>query len=144
MSVNKFGKDRSVDHRYLNVPIKYILHYYGANPDGKIKYEYPSYEEVLKKFNLIGVDEHFLTREVYEDLKNKGHFETKLVKKGTDKTLCVVDIFGRKFALVAWRNNDTCKMGMPRLCRIVFKNKKTYIDYKGKLILISDPSGWVF
>lgn len=61
-----------------------------------------------------------------------------------DKTLCIIDFFGKSMALVAWRNNDTYKMGMPRLCKVVEKNGKTYIRYKGKLILISDLSGWVF
>ena len=151
MSILKFGKNREADDRYLNVPIKYLTSYRGSNPDGKDKYEYPSYEkwveeslEIFKKLELDDDDRWDLTREAYEADKESGWIEKELVKKGKDKTLCIVDICGKKNALVAWRNNDTCKMGMTRLCKLVYKGKKVYIKYRGKLILISDPNGWVW
>lgn len=97
MSVNKFGKNRSVDRRYYNVPYKYIVN---------------------RKFkggsnNLQG-----------------------------DKDLCIVDFFGR-FALVGWRNGNSCSISMPRLCRIIKKNGKQYFMWHGKKVLFSDSSGWV-
>ena len=153
MSV-KFGKFREVDNMYLNVPIKYILHYDGANVDGKDKYKALSFEEWKKMMNecndKFGLKPHEYTYEGYvawkkycEENGYDFHYK-KLVKEATDKTLCIVDFYGKNKALVGWRNNRTCKMGMTRICNLVTKNKKTYIDYKGKLILISDPSGWVF
>lgn len=97
-SVNKFGKNRSVDSLYLNVPIKYIVN--------------------TEEFN--GANE------------------------GMDKTLCIVDFYGKNKALVAWRNNEKCKMGMTHICPIIYKNKNYYIVYRGREILISDDSGWVW
>ena len=91
----KFGKNREVDGLYLNVPVKYITSYTGANSDYK-------------------------------------------------KTLCIVDFYGKNLALVGWRNAETFSVGKMRLCRVIHKNDKTYIRYKGKDILISDKCGWVF
>ena len=145
----KFGKNREVDSRYLNVPVKYLIGYLGSNPDGKDKYEYPSYEEWVlqcqKTIEHFELDEEWdLSREAYEEEKKSGYLEKELVRMGKDKTLCIVDIYGKKFALVAWRNNHTCKVGMTRICKLIYKDKKVYINYRGKLILISDPSGWVW
>ena len=92
----KFRKNREVDSRYLNVPVKYVLNYAGANDGEK------------------------------------------------DKTLCIIDFYGKHLALVGWRNAETFSIGKTRLCRVVYKKDKVYIRYKGKDILISDKSGWVF
>ena len=146
----KFEKNREVDNRYLNVPVKYILNYTGANEGGKNKYDYPSYEEWVRETKdwlerNPSFKEYFdLSEETYEELKKGGHIEKKLVKKGKDKTLCIVDFYGKHLALVGWRNADTFSVGNTRLCRVIHKNGKTYIRYKGKDILISDKSGWVF
>ena len=152
MSV-KFGKNREVNNRYLNIPVKYILHYDGSNIGGKDKYTVITFDEWKKMMNewntKSGLPSHEFTYEGYVawkkycDENGYDYHYKKLVKKGKDKTLCIVDFYGSK-ALVGWRNNNTCKIGMTRLCNLVTKNKKTYIDYKGKLILISDDSGWVF
>ena len=91
----KFGKNREVNSYYLNVPVKYITNYTGANDGEK------------------------------------------------DKTLCIVDFYGKHLALVGWRNGDTFSVGKTRLCRVIHKNGKAYIRYKGNNILISDESGWV-
>lgn len=151
--MNKFGKHREVDSRYLNVPVKYILHYTGANEDGKDKYEPISFEEWKKTMDAwdetSGLPRHNYTFEGYKAWvkyceENGYDHHKKLVKEGTDKTLCIVDFYGKDKALVAWRNNNTCKMGMTHLCKVVEKNGKSYIRYRGKLVLISDPSGWVW
>ena len=80
-----------------------------------------------------------------ENSKKKWGYEPKqiLVDKGRNKTLCIIDFYGKN-ALVAWRNNDSCKVGMTKLCPCYKKKNKWYIKYKGKDIIISDNSGWVF
>jgi hypothetical protein len=94
----KFGKNREVDSLYLNVPVKYILNYTGANEGGKNKYDYPSYEEWVRETKdwlerNPSFKEYFdLSEETYEELKKGGDIEEKLVKKGKDKTLCIISI----------------------------------------------------
>ena len=153
-SVNKFGKNRSVDEMYLNVPVKYIVAtkggFNGANCDSGDKYRLETYEEwkdrqedwlelnpVFKKYSTI-------SKEEYEKWKKDGYLKKVLTKEGTDKTLCIVDFYGKDRALVAWRNNKKCKMGMTRICPVVWKNGKGYIIYRGKEVLISNDSGWVW
>ena len=148
----KFNKNRSVDSRYLNVPIKYVLNYKGANIGSEDKYEDEPYEEwrrgMLDKWGHI-LNESNVSREVFEEIKKRGQekgislLRKKLIKKGKDKTLCIIDFYGNN-ALVAWRNNKTRKVGMTRLCPVLQKNGKAYLQYKDKLILISNDSGWVF
>ena len=152
--MNKFGKNREVDPRYLNVPVKYITHFTGSNEDGKDKYEPIPFEEWKKKMEewdkLVELPGREYTMEGYEAWKKYceengyGYHYKRLVREGKDKTLCIVDFYGKNKALVAWRNNRTCKMGMTRICRVIEENGKTYIQYRGKNILISDPNGWVF
>lgn len=145
----KFKKYREVDHRYLNVPIKYCLNYTGANEDGKDKYDFPSYEEWVKKCQKVvenfGLEwEWDFSKEAYKEEKKSGYMEKELVKTGTDKTLCIVDFYGKDKALVAWRNNNTCKMGMTKMCKVVWKKDKMYLRYRGNLIPLSGTGGWVF
>lgn len=151
--MKKFSKYREVDSRYLNVPIKYILRYNGANEDGKDKYETVSFEEWkhrMEEWDMTsGLRSHEYTIKEYNAWvkyceENGYDHHKKLVKEGKDKTLCIVDFYGNDKALVAWRNNKTYKMGMTRICKIVDKGDKSYIKYRGKLVLISDPWGWVF
>ena len=147
----KFNKNRSVDPRYLNVPVKYITSekVKGANEGGADKYEYESYEEWRQGLIDQFGDVSDFSRESYEKIKQ--HYKDegiitrnhKLVKKAKDKSLCVIDFYGKN-ALVAWRNNNTCKVGMTKLCPVLQQHGKSYIKYKDKLILISDASGWVF
>ena len=143
----KFKKYREVDHRYLNVPIKYCLNYTGANEDGKDKYRPETYEEWKKGMEewekKVGWPHREYSRESYEWLKANGHLREILVKQGTDKTLCIVDFYGKDKALVAWRNNNTCKMGMTKICKVIWKKDKMYLRYKGKLIPLSGTGGWV-
>lgn len=148
----KFDKNRSVDWRYLHVPLKYITNFKGgANCDRAPKYRYETYEEWKQ-----GMIDHFdwfydteekkaeLTKECYEKVK-EGRIGVKqiLVKEGRDKSLVIIDFYGKN-ALVAWRNNNTCKVGMTRLCPCYKKKKQWYIKYKDKEILISNNGGWVF
>lgn len=148
----KFGKYREVDDRYLNVPVKYCLNYTGANEDGKDKYEVIPFEQWKKEMEewnkTSGLKPYEYTFKGYKAwIKfNEEHgydHHKRLVKKAKDKTLCIVDFYGKDKALVAWRNNDTCKMGMTKMCKIVWKNGKMYLRYKGKLIQLSGIGGWV-
>ena len=145
----KFGKNREVDRLYLNVPVKYILHHAGANEGGKDHYRPQTYEEWRESMDeFIAKNPIFedssLTISTYESLKEKGLVDVVKTKEAPDKTLCIVQFYGNKKALVAWRNNKTWKMGMTHICPVIQKNQKAYIKYRGKLILISDPSGWVW
>ena len=134
--MNKFGKNREVDPRYLNVPVKYITHFTGSNEDGKDKYEPIPFEEWKKKMEewdkLVELPGREYTMEGYEAWKKYceengyGYHYKRLVREGKDKTLCIVDFYGKNKALVAWRNNRTCKMGMTRICRVIEENGKTY------------------
>lgn len=155
----KFGKHREVDYRYLNVPIKYILNYTGKHEDGKNHYRNMTYEEWVvlardryKYFFSEEEIEKYTSREAYEhELElyktdelwaSIGEHNKVLVKEAKDKTLTIVDIFGKN-ALVAWRNNKTCKMGMTKLCPLVWKHGKLYLKYKDNLIQLSNTGGWV-
>lgn len=153
----KFEKNRSVDWRYLHVPVKYIL-FKGANCDRHPKYREESYEEWrksmadwLKRNEWFETEEEIekeVTKEVFDAVRRQQKEwgqepEQILVDKGRNKTLCIIDFYGKN-ALVAWRNNDTCKMGMTKICPCYKKKNKWYIKYKGKEILISTNSGWVY
>lgn len=153
--MNKFGKNRSVDYRYLNVPIKYILNYTGQHEDGKDHWRNITYEEwreetkkFYKDFDGSDATEDQLCREEYDacmkfaDELGSQTYKIK-TKEAKDKTLCIVDIFGKKKALVAWRNNKTCKMGMTRLCPLIWEHGKLYLKYKDNMILLSGTGGWV-
>lgn len=154
----KFEKNRSVDWRYYHVPLKYLVKFKGgANCDRYPKYREQSYEEWKEqmidwyaKSGWYDTQEEIdkaVTKEVFEAVKKQqkewGHEpEMILVDKGRDKSLCIIDFYGKN-ALVAWRNNQSCKIGIPKLCPCYKKNKNWYIKYKDKEILISDKSGWV-
>jgi len=158
MSICKFEKYRSVNEYYLNVPYKYITNYDGANMNPT--YKVFSREDALNAWaeknpeDYKIFDETFCTsdtklREIHEEIGQ--HIEEYIDKleeknelKNCDKTLCIVDFFGKHLALVAWRNNNTCTMGMPKLCRLKNKNNHVYLIYKGKEIRIDEHTGWVF
>lgn len=152
----KFGKNRSVDWRYLHVPLKYLLNFKGGKNHFRApKYREESYEEwksgMIKSFGYIYDTpekiEKELSKEAFEGVRkwqreNDRNIKEILVDKGKDKTLCIIDFYGKN-ALVAWRNNLSCKIGMTKLCPCYEKKGKWYINYKGKEILISTNSGWV-
>lgn len=154
----KFEKNRSVDLRYLHVPLKYLTNFKGANCNRYPKYKEETYEEWRDSMRKWLIEnEWYDTQEEIERETTKEVFEavmkqqkewgispkTILVDKGRDKTLCIIDFYGKN-ALVAWRNNNTCKIGMTKLCPCYKKKGKWYINYKGKEILISNKGGWVF
>lgn len=62
--------------------------------------------------------------------------------RGWESDFCVIQFYGNK-ALCAWRNNERCYTGMPFMCRVVTKNKKRGILYKGKFYPFT-KYGWVF
>ena len=150
----KFGKHREVDCHYLNVPIKYILNYTGKHEDGKDHYRDITYEEWREKTRKLYLDfddreptDRELSRdEYYACLKLDEKWDSRTwkvkCKEAKDKTLTIVDIFGKN-ALVGWRNNKTCKMGMTKLCPMIWKHGKLYLKYKDKLIQLSNTGGWV-
>ena len=149
----KFEKNRLVDWRYLHVPIKYLTRYRGgANCDRAPKYREETYEEwkekLIKWYPSKEEQDKNLTKEAFEACKEyekKLGIEPKkiLVDEGRDKTLCILDFYGKHRALIAWRNNNTCKVGMTQICPMFRKGNNWYIKYRGKDILISDNSGWV-
>lgn len=156
----KFDKNRSVDWRYYHVPLKYLTKFKGgANCDRSTKYREETYEEWREhmldwysKNNWYETQEEIenaVSEKTFEGVKKLekewGH-EPKmiLVDEGRDKSLCIIDFYGKKKALVAFRNNKTCKIGMPKLCPIIVKKDKWYIRYKDKDIIFSDDSGWVW
>lgn len=166
MSVKKFGKNRSVDRRYYNVPYKYLTSIEGqheaTNMERKMTLaeykkmrqelcerwaefgeEMPSDEEVKADYKALSKQARKNDEDgslAYSMLKYR---KPKELIKSKDKTLCIVDFFGNKYALVGWRNNSSCSISMPKLYKLIKKNGKYYVKYKDKLIKISGGSGWV-
>jgi hypothetical protein len=150
----KFGKNREVDRSYLNVPVKYILNYTGKHEDGMDHYRDITYEEWREKTRKLYLDfdgkeptENQLSMEEYKAcLKLAEKWDSSIwkikSKEAKDKTLCIVDFYGKN-ALVGWRNNKTCKMGMTRLYPLVWKHGKLFLKYKDNLIQLSNTGGWV-
>lgn len=152
MNTNKFDKNRSVWSHWLSVPTVYMLNATGSNTEKKTKKKrvLMTYEEAKKrndelneKFPNLKVN---YTRELYDEFvkKNDPYIYKEVEVEGeADKTLAIIQFYGDK-ALVGWRNNDTTKMGMTRLCPIIKKDKKTYLIYRGRKIEISHKKGgWV-
>lgn len=63
---------------------------------------------------------------------------------GKKNTSFVIMDFMGKSLLCAWRNNKTCKVGMPFLCKRVIKRGKSGFMYKDKLYSLETEYGWVF
>lgn len=57
---------------------------------------------------------------------------------------CIIMDFMGKSLLCAWRNNNTCKVGMPFLCRRIIKKGKSGFMYKNKFYSLETKYGWVF
>lgn len=153
MSVNKFGKYREVSKYYLDIPYKYIMTYTGANEDPTFKnFSEEEFDKEWRKHN-DKLNEEWKALEPFSDRWNEilniykaawKTAEANANKAYRSKDLCIVDFFGKNLALVAWRNNETCKVGMPRLCRIKHTKNGRYLLYKNQEIFIDDTSGWVF
>lgn len=152
MNTNKFDKNRSVWSHWLSVPTVYMSDATGSNTEKKTKKKrvLMTYEEAKKrndelneKFPNLKVN---YTMELYDEFVKKNYpyiYKEVEVEGEADKTLAIIQFYGDK-ALVGWRNNDTAKMGMTRLCPIIKKDKKTYLIYRGRKIEISHKKGgWV-
>ena len=165
MSVNKFGKHRSVDGRYLNVPYKYLTRVDGAytKPKSSRLMTLQEFKDEKKRIceewqDECPSDEELKTefKELHKKHKNPNDEDEWLTEhvlafnkpieliKNKNKELCIVDFFGKKKALVGWRNSNKCSISLPKICPIVYKGKKGYIIYKGKKIEFTNQSGWVF
>lgn len=152
MNTNKFDKNRSVWSHWLSVPTVYMLDATGSNTEKKTKKKrvLMTYEEAKKRNDEL--NERFpslrvnYTKELYDEQVRDNYpyvYKEVNVKGEADKTLAIIQFYGNK-ALVGWRNNDTAKMGMTKLCQIVKKGKKTYLVYRGRNIEISHKKGgWV-
>ena len=152
MNTNKFDKNRSVWSHWYTTPTVYMLDATGSNTEKKTKKKrvLMTYEEAKKrndelneKFPNLKVN---YTRELYDKFVKENYpyiYKEVEVEGEADKTLAIIQFYGNK-ALVGWRNNDTAKMGMTRLCPIIKKDKKTYLIYRGRKIEISHKKGgWV-
>lgn len=168
MSVNKFGKNRSVDSRYYNVPYKYLTSVDGKNKQPKnhrvktlaefkeeeiklykkCKMPIPTNTELKAKYKrmceLYGSKSWFDDDLSLDDMLLLDNAETLKNTSNRDKTLCIVDFFGKNKAIVGWRNNERCTISMPKICPIVYKKGKGYIIYRGKEIEFTSNGGWVF
>ena len=144
--MSKFEKNRSVDRNWYQVPMLYILDYSGTNKGQKMQYKkvLKTFEEMKEEYESYWGGKYH--KESYEYAKKKNYdFLYKKVKNNgePDKTLTIIQIYGSK-ALCAWRNEESCKMGMARMYPLIKKGKDTYLLYKGKQLKISKrKSGWV-
>ena len=107
-----------------------ILDYFASDRGKK---EFEEWKKKMEEWDkLVELPGREYTMEGYEAWKKYceengyGYHYKRLVREGKDKTLCIVDFYGKNKALVAWRNNRTCKMGMTRICRVIEENGKTY------------------
>lgn len=65
------------------------------------------------------------------------------VPNSKDSSFVIMDFMGKSL-LCAWRNNNTCKVGMPFLCRRIIKKGKSGFMYKNKFYSLETKYGWVF
>ena len=54
----------------------------------------------------------------------------------------IMDSMGKNL-VCAWRNNKTCRVGMPFLCRKTTRNGKLGFMYKDKFYSLETGYGWV-
>lgn len=64
------------------------------------------------------------------------------VKGEPNKEFVIIDINGKN-AICAWRNTDTCKIGITFTCRLTRRNNKLGFIYKDKFVNLNN-SGWVW
>lgn len=161
----KFEKNRSVDYRYMSVPVKYcsgvksrftntgynglerkkvsfaIKHLKKNNFPKELYNDVDSLHDIfMKSLDVHMSDEQY---DLFESILNKAD-EMNVAVKEKDKSFVILDFYGNKKALCAWRNNKECKIGMTFICPCDLKAKKPYILYKGKKMYINDSNGWVF
>lgn len=137
--MKKFGKNRSVDSSWLNIPAKYCFGVNGRYTNRKYK-ELKIPESELEKLDIFS-DEW---NEQYKKLKEKYLNPQLILKQNYDKDFVIIEFYGKSKCLCAWRNNIACKMGMTFICPIIKRNKKYYVKYKNQLISLETNSGWVF
>lgn len=65
------------------------------------------------------------------------------VPNSKDSSFVIMDFMGKNL-LCAWRNNNTCKVGMPFLCRRIIKKGKSGFMYKNKFYSLETKYGQVF
>lgn len=149
--IKKFGKNRSVDSKWLNVPIKYMSEVTGSNTGSNGKYVSLSLKEQYENYVKWHNDNNWfnstpMSIEEYKDYLKKfpDANESEWVPAKHDKTFCIIEL-SKNWATCGWRNNETYSIGMPIKCRVVKKGKKVGIIYKDKFYLINtSSSGWVF
>ena len=141
----KFSKNREVDSRYLNVPVKYISGIKGAdtmsNSKPDIEGGYKRYVEFCKTCG-DSEDEIISLKEFTESVKD-GWGSVDCLPPRNDKTFCILELT-KRWALCGWRNNEKYSVGIPFKCRVIKKNGNIGIVYKDKFYPINDPYGWVF
>ena len=156
--MKKFGKNREVSPRWLDVPIKYMLQFTDGSNVGTPSRSVPmtikeEYEDYLKNFTKWDDDDEPETFEEYKAYKEKWLSEcsedekwlyqpTKYVPAKHDKTFCIIEM-SKKWVICGWRNNERCSIGMPIRCPIVRRKGHTGIIYKDKFYPIDGHSGWV-
>ena len=161
----KFEKNRSVDSRYMSIPIKYctevksrftntgydrierkkvsfVIKHLKNNGFPKELYNCVDsvHDILMNSFNVHLTDEQY---DLFESILDKADRINVAVKE-KDKSFVILDFYGNKKALCAWRNNKDCKIGITFLCPCDLKAKKPYILYKEKKIYIGNSNGWVF
>lgn len=144
----KFGKDRSVSPNWLHVPVKYMTEVNGSLTQSQSRYEltdeYVSkrYEDYVKFMNEIDI-EPITVEEFKQSLLEDGDCGEYIPPKN-DKDFCIVELH-KHSAVCAWRNNQTCKIGMSFKCKVETKKDGTIgIVYKDKFYPINkSSSGWV-
>lgn len=149
--IKKFGKDRAVDPRWLNVPIKYMTEVKGSDTESKRR-EVPAetVEEAYNEYKAWCADMDWdddMTLEQYRECVEKGEIALRMksIPPKNDKDFCILELSKRQ-ATCAWRNNQTCKVGMTFVCKVdEHKDGTVGIVYKDKFYPINkSTSGWVF
>lgn len=105
--MNKFGKYRSVDNRYWAVPIKYCPEIENSKT---YSYETSNYDTD----SLM---------EAIRSGRNLSNYSFKKLCKEKKLDFVIMDSMGKNL-VCAWRNNKTCRVGMPFLCRKTTRNGK--------------------
>lgn len=154
--IKKFGKNRSVDSNWLNVPIKYMLEIKSSDTKSKSGKEIPdetweeSYNNYVTFCNDLDLEPEPFNEYKTNCIKNYEEngiqpLKMKSIPPKHDKTFCILEL-SKHIATCAWRNNQTCKCGMTFTCKVEKHNDGTIgIIYKDKFYPINkSSSGWVF
>ena len=132
------GEDNRIEHKKVSFVIKHLKN------NGFPKELYNCVDSIhdifMNSFNVHLTDEQY---DLFEFILDKADGINVAVKE-KDKSFVILDFYGNKKALCAWRNNKDCKIGITFLCPCDLKAKKPFIFYKGKKIYIGNSNGWVF